>query len=116
MSLQTFLFMTSSQADTVRGLTVDGHALAPVMTIIPGFTSFVLPLSVLTDNYQQLRNTILAALSQQTLQTSAVFPTSTAPSSAGPVGVSYPSSNLVLIDKLTYKSSWPVGITISVST
>lgn len=112
MSLQTFLFMTSSQANTVRGLTVNGHALAPVMTIIPGITSFVLPLSVLTDNFQQLRNSILATMSQQTLQTSAVLPFSTSISNPP----TYPSSNLALVGNCTYKSSWPVGVTITVST
>ena len=67
MSLQTFLFMTSSQANRVRGLTVDSHALAPVMTIIPGITSFVLPVSTLTDNYHELRHTILGTLSRITI-------------------------------------------------
>jgi hypothetical protein len=105
MALQTFLFMTSSQANLVRGLTVNSHALAPVMTIIPGITTFVLPLSVLTDNFHELRNSILATLSQQTLQTSAILPVT-----------AYPSSIQTIVQNCTYKSSWPVGITITVST
>lgn len=112
MSLQTFLFMTSSQANTVRGLTVDGHALAPVMTIIPGITSFVLPLTTLTDNYHQLRNTILTTLSQFTLQTSAVFPYSSLSSAPA----TYPSSEQFIVQNCTYKSSWRVGQTVIVST
>lgn len=111
MSAITFLTMLTSQADTVRGLTVNAHALAPIPTLIPGITTWVLPLSVLTDNYQQLRNSILATLTQTTLNTSQIFPVSTGSSFAA-----WPSSYSGIFTNCTYKSSWPIGQTIAVST
>jgi hypothetical protein len=99
--------MQSSQADQVRGLTVIGHALAPVPTLS---NILVLPFECASDPFHADRQALLQSFPHFTLASSNLQPV---PSSDG--FVTWPSSMQTFVADCTYRSSWPVGQTIAVS-
>ncbi len=111
MSNVDLIVMQSSQADQVRGLTVLGHALAPVYS---EGGLWLLPRECAFDAFHSAREALLLSFPHFALASSNLWPV---PSSEGSsAGYTYPSSLQTIVATCTYKSSWPVGVTITVST
>lgn len=106
------IVMQSSQANAVRGLTVSGHALAPVPTLSG---PFVLPRPCAFDAYHASKQALLQSYPHFQLASSNLWPVQE-DSSGPPQPVIWPSSLQQLVAACTYSSSWPVGVTIAVST
>jgi len=108
----TFFVLTPTEADAVRGLTVNGHAIAPRPFVASGASrpvmdgNFAVPEEVILDDYHLARRaamiglpTVPAALDTDWLTTD----------------LTIPSRTLTFLQQCTFSPSWPVGQTIAVS-
>lgn len=99
------LVLLKADADAVRGLTVLGHALAPV-PLKDG--SFVLPMACLDDPYHVARHAVLAALDVMLdpapgSHMDPIDPTSPI------IGGAYSQDDVVL-QACTYTEAWQPGV------
>ncbi len=108
------IIMNTSQADAVRGLTVPGHALAPTPTLS---NTWIMPFACASDPFHSARQALLQSYPHFTLASSNLQPVQIVSSDGGPSGANpWPSSMQTLVAGCTYKSSWPVGQTVGIST
>ena len=99
------LVLTKADADQVRGLTVRGHALAPV-ALKDG--TFVLPMACAGDPYHAARHAVLASLDVMNDPAPGTHMTPDDPTSPI-IGGDYSQDDVVL-QACTYTEAWQPGV------